>query len=187
MRVHFSWFLSTLTYNRRIKLEMPFRNHRFDQRMCRQLIRLCNKYNGKNAIQILIQIVCAKRMRNVFEGRVWARQNEEFIRIETRKCMLRPNSFPLFCIFYQLFSTWITQIKGSIILCFVFRHRNASCCLAHCRWLSAILVHTHVYVVIIIYRKCYRVTFFPIEKTKSSKKKSPPRSNWFYFDFGTSL
>lgn len=46
-----------------------FRYHRIDRRMCRQLIRLCNKYNGKKCNSDIHSIVCANGMTNLLRER----------------------------------------------------------------------------------------------------------------------
>lgn len=117
-------------------------------------------------------------MWNLFRGRVKARQNEEFIRMETRKCMLRPNSFSLFshfinCFLHESLNQRPKSSRFSATKCIVLSRTLSSAFSYSC-------THTcvcHYY----FYRKCHGVNFFlPILRLFDL---FPPRSELLLFWF----
>lgn len=119
-------------------------------------------------------------MWNLFRGRVKARQNEEFIRMETRKCMLRPNSFSLFshfinCFLHESLNQRPKSSRFSATKCIVLSRTLSSAFSYSC-------THTcvcHYY----FYRKCHGVNFFFLFFVFSIC--FPLVRNCFYSDFGT--
>lgn len=79
------------------------------------------------------------------------------MRIQTRKCMLRPNSFSLFTYILSTVPHESSNHRPTTSL--FFGLQNASCCLVVVAF-SLFLLVAHTCIIIIIYCKCRGVIFF---------------------------